>query len=139
MTAKEYLNSIRNMTLKINQKKRELDDLRAQTPGMTGTASGERVQSSRSNDPVGIYAAKIADLEEKIEREKADMIEKRHVIINQIQEIENPVFVDILFRRYVLNQRFDQIADDMGYSVRHIIRMHGHALQMFERCHLMSV
>lgn len=138
MTAKEYLNSIREMNLRIDQKIVELNDLRSSTPGMTGMTSGERVQSSRNNDPVGSHAAKIADIASKIEKEKADMIEKKHIIINQIQELENPQFVDILFRRYVLYQRFEQISSEMGYSMRHALRMHGHALQAFERCHLMS-
>ena len=39
----------------------------------------------------------------------------------------------VLFAKYIEDKTFDVIADEMGYSWRQIIRIHGAALAEFEK------
>ncbi|MCF0230661.1 MAG: hypothetical protein HUJ76_13330 [Parasporobacterium sp.] len=65
----------------------------------------------------------------------------RHRIIGEIQSLEDSRHVDLLYRRYVSWQSWEQIADVMHYDKRHIHRLHGDALLAFrktvmnESCH----
>ena len=61
-----------------------------------------------------------------------EYIEKKNLIIGQIDSIENEDYYNILFSRYIEKKTFEVIATEMKYSWRQIIRLHGKALKAFE-------
>ncbi|MCD7709167.1 MAG: hypothetical protein LUI02_04765 [Clostridiales bacterium] len=138
MTAKEYLRSLQRLDTMIDQKMGELDGLRAACASVGGMDySGERVQTSPAGDaPFAKSVEKMAMLSTEIDKEVDRYIDEKHRIINQIQGLTNEKHMQVLYKRYVEFKRFEEIAAEMGYDIRSIYRIHGHALQDFENKHL---
>lgn len=135
MTTKQYLNQIRRADLRLAQRKRELDELRANMTYLTGISyDGVRVQTSNVSTGFRI-PEDIADKELAICRMISDISDLRHRIIGEIESLEDVRHVQILMDRYVNYRTFEQIACDMGYSYVHTIRIHGDALREFAQKH----
>ena len=72
-------------------------------------------------------------MERNIDKLVDEYVDKRDLIIKQIDEIEDETYYNILFARYIEKKTFERIADEMFYSWRQIIRIHGSALLAFEK------
>ena len=72
-------------------------------------------------------------MEEKLDKLIDEFVDKKNLIISQIDKIENETYYEILFARYIEKKTFEKIADELTYSWRQVIRLHGRALQEFER------
>ena len=130
--AKEYLMQIRKMDVRIGQRITELNQMRERLSLIAGIDySKDRIQTSPTSGNKQIED--IVDYENNI----IDMIkqetELKHKIIGEIQTLENPIYVDILFRRYVECNSFERIACDMGYVYNYVCTLHGEALKLFEK------
>ncbi|MCD8354169.1 MAG: hypothetical protein LUC47_07665 [Clostridiales bacterium] len=139
MTAKEYLSNLRHLDARIAQKRGELNDLRKSAASIGGMDySTVRVQTSPAGNASYTDAVhRMAELEDEINAEIAAFTAEKHKIIAEIQALKNPVYVEILYKRYVEYKRLEAIAVELNYSYDHVRRAHGWALQEFERCHTM--
>jgi len=61
------------------------------------------------------------------------MLELRRRIVSQIESIENLDYYDILFRRFVMNESFNQISNAWKYSWGQTKQIYNDALNEFER------
>lgn len=137
MTAKEYLQRIRRADIKIAQRAKELEDLRKSISIISGIDySKDRVQSSPTTGNKQIE--KLVDLENEIARMIDEQSEKKHNIIYQLQQLDKPEHVDVLYKRYVECKYFEEIAVDMRYSYSRIRHIHADALRTFEKKFLIS-
>ena len=75
---------------------------------------------------------KIADVEIKIDQ----LIDERETIIGQLEGLDNETFKQLLYLRYVKYERFEKIATSMNYTYQWVRRLHGFALEEFERRYL---
>lgn len=133
MTTKQYLNQIHRIDQVINNKLSEIYQLKNLACSVSASSDSDRVQTSSDQDPLGNAVAKIVDLENEVNDCIDQFSEKRRKIITQIDSIENQMQYQVLFSRYIERKTFDKIADDNGYSVRQILRIHGEALLQFEK------
>ncbi len=136
MTTKEYLGQIELFDEKIKQKKSELHDLKliaTSTGGMNYDA--DRVQTSPTGDTLVNKVAKYVDLEAEIEREMHDFMVLKHRIINEIHELKDVRFVNLLFKRYVELKGFERIAVEMDYNYDYVRELHALAINAFEITH----
>lgn len=135
MKAKEYLQQLQRLDTVIDQKIKELDDLKAMSTCIGGfDYSKERVQTSPSGDaPYTKTISRIIDLNEEINREIDNFVDKKHEIINQIQGLANTNHINLLFKRYIEYKRLEVISVEMNYTYQYTKELHGHALQEFER------
>lgn len=134
MKAKEYLQQLQRLDIIINQKIKEIQNLRLKSQS-TGDIdySEERVQLSFSgNAPFVKLIEEIIDLEAKINTEINTFVEEKHKIINRIQGLKNSDYIALLFKRYVEFKKFETIAIEMNFAYQYILNMHGHALKEFE-------
>lgn len=138
MDAKTYLRQIRDMEIKIYEKRKELDLLRTSNSIMKGIDySRTRVQSSNTGDFTD-EVCRIADLQAEITASMAEFIEKRHIIIGQIENLSDAVYSQILFDKYVLNKRLDDMElAYTNYNSRQ--RAHTEALKLFQKEYLDNV
>lgn len=136
-TPKEYLRQIRLFDICIKQKEAELAAMRSEIESMSAAVTGERVQTS-AKDKMSEKVSHIVDLEAQIIRDKESFLRMKDRIINEIQSLDNSVYVDILYKRYVEYKQLEEIAVEMNYSYRQVLRLHGFALQEFKRWHTMS-
>nr|DAO87965.1 MAG TPA: Protein of unknown function (DUF1492) [Caudoviricetes sp.] len=135
MRAKEYLQQLRRLDTVIDQKIKELDDLKVKSTCIGGfDYSKERVQTSPSGDaPYAKTVHRMIDLNEKINRDIDDFVDRKHKIINEIQSLENTKHIQILFKKYVEYKSFEQISVEMNYTYQYIVLLHGYALKEFSQ------
>lgn len=131
MNAKQYLNQLRTLESVIRARKGQLERLRKEQIFLPGISyDSDRVQTSTNPDPMK-QSDRLLDLEREIAAkvEAAERIRSR--IIDEIESLQNPLYVTILIKRYVEGLNFEKIADQMRYSYMYVIHLHGEALQDF--------
>lgn len=152
MTAKEYLNQIRLLDLKIGQKIEERDHLKAMAEGNSSPVlSKDKVQTSGSGDKMARTVDKYVDLEIEIDRLIDQYVDMRDKIIDQIHALNKAKYVELLYLKYVGRKgrdgrthylRLEEIAcimkksNGMPYTYEHIRSLHGEALKKFEEINL---
>lgn len=133
MDTKQYLNQISRLDRMINNKLAEISQLRELAMSVSAVKNEERVQTTPNFDKIGTAYCKIEAMEEKLGNLIDEFVDKKNLIISQIDKIENETYYEILFARYIEKKTFEKIADEMTYSWRQVIRLHGRALQEFEK------
>ena len=133
MDTKQYLQQISRLDRMINNKLSEISQLRELAMSVSAVKNEERVQTTPNFDKIGTAYCKIEEMEEKLDKLIDEFVDKKNLIISQIDEIENETYYEILFARYIEKKTFEKIADEMTYSWRQVIRLHGRALQEFEK------
>ena len=133
MDTKQYLNQISRLDRMINNKLAEISQLRELAMSVSAVKNEERVQNTPNFDKIGTAYCKIEEMEEKLDKLIDEFVDKKNLIISQIDKIENETYYEILFARYIEKKTFEKIADEMTYSWRQVIRLHGRALQEFEK------
>lgn len=133
LETKQYLGQISRLDRMIKNKMTELSQYKDLIYGLSGVVNEERVQKSPDFDKMTGKVAKVLKIESKIAELIDEYVDKKNLIISQIDSIENETYYEILFARYIEKKIFEKIADEMMYSWRQIIRLHGKALQEFEK------
>lgn len=131
--AKEYLERIKWYDVLIDSKLEELTNLNSIvtriTPVMNTTGGG----SAGNQDKLGDTIARIIDLKNEIDSDVDIFVDKKREATRLLKKLENPLYFQILHKRYVLYKSFEQIAADTHYSYRNITHAHGRALQAFDK------
>lgn len=133
MDTKTYLQQIERLDRKIQNKFSEIAQLKTMATSITVAQKDVNVQTSSDKDRMGSAVAKIVDLETEANGMICEFIEKRDVIIQQIEKIQDTKMYDILINRYVLKKDLVRISVEMGYSFKQVCRIHGNALKEFEK------
>ena len=134
MTTKEYLTQVRKLRILIDQRERELDSLRAARFGCVSGVDYGRTPVKGSRRVGGSFeeaAIKAVDLEVETAALIVQYNELRHTIIGQIQQLDKLEHMQILYKRYVEEKRWEQIAEEMEYDSVYIRSLHGKALFAF--------
>lgn len=134
--AKEYLQQIRRLDELIEQRIKERDALR-NFDGVTAIQyDGDPVQTSHSGSaPFEKSVEKLISLEEELDVLIDEFVTTKNRIIGEIQSLSNLKYVELLFKRYVEYKSFGEISKEMHYEYYWTCKMHGYALQEFERTH----
>ena len=135
MTAKDYLKQVGRMNKEIENKAEEIQKLKDMATRITSSTDKERVQSNSSQDKLGDAVAEIIDLENELQEIVTRNLEKRRLITRQIEELNDDMFYDILYKRYILGKQFHVIATEMDYGMDNIFRLHKRAIRAFEKKH----
>lgn len=155
MTAKEYLKQIAIWQRKIEsietrskgritRLEQRVEELYAQASGLKAiTYDKDRVQVS----PENALPQLVIEIDET-SRELSNAIieyrlfvqgkiqqyeEKIDAIVDQINSLDDSRYSELLTLRYVKDKRFEEIACIMGYTFRHVTRLHGEALRAFQK------
>lgn len=128
-SAKAYLQRIRLCDVHINTKLDELSKLKDMVTNITPVLRDDVVSTSGTKDKLGNTVSKIVDLQNEIDRDVDEFIKRRNEVCATIAELQNPGFISVLHKRYILQKTWDEIASDMNMSYRNVTRLHGRALQ----------
>lgn len=82
---------------------------------------------------MGSAAVRIADLEREAQADRDRYNRQRQEIVAVIDSVPDSLLSDILNRRYVHGQTWEQIAEDTHYTLRWVYILHGRALREVER------
>ena len=135
MDTKQYLRQISRLDKMIKNKIVELYQLKELYTSISAIKSDENVQTTPNFDKIGTAYVKICEKEQELDEITDLYIDKKSIIISQIDQMDDETHYEILFSRYVERKTFEKIADEMSYSWRQIIRLHGIALKEFEKLH----
>ena len=135
MTAKQYLDQLRVIDTKINQKMEELADLMTAATS-TGAIdySKDRVQTSPQNAQEN-RICKYVDLDAEINREIDEFVDIKHRVTKEIQELNVDYYIKILFKVYVQYKTVKDAANEIGLSYQYVRDLHKKALKAFEELH----
>ena len=134
MTAKQYLNRVKILDIKINNKISELSMLKSKSTSLQAVVINEdKVQTSPVTDRLGNDVSEILELEKEIRQEIKRYNNLKHKIINEIHSLNNRLYIEILYKRYVEFKSLEEIAVEMNYSYQWIKSNHGYALLNFSK------
>ena len=140
MRVKEYLIQIKIMNERINNLTHEVDMLRDSISCPKPiNYDKDPVQGGIIGDSMANHIARYVDLEREINEQTDGLIDLRHRIIGEINQLKDHNHIRLLMLRYVDGCTFEQIACDMNYSFRQVLRIHGSALQEFDRAILHNI
>lgn len=132
MTAKEYLNQIREKNAAVNRMIRQKENLKGMLYCIGSPGTGEKVQTSKSGSSrYEELFAKISEKEDEINKKVDDLVDLKIRICEQINELSDDIHISILYERYIEMKSWNKIADDMNYNVRYLFHIHGAALNEF--------
>lgn len=83
----------------------------------------------RNGNPVERAYCCLADYEAELDSAAAEMIRCRKKAEDIIASVDDGTQREVLTRRYIVGQRWEDIAEVMNYSRQHVTRLHGYALQ----------
>ena len=138
---KEYLRGYRRHVRKLSRIEAELEELR--TMKMAISVNNDGMPHGSGQSDMSGYAAELDQLERNLIRERDQRFKGYREISGQIAKMKSENERDVLFYRYIKGLAWWEIAEKMGYSERHITRIHGEALAHIqmpekERCPKMS-
>lgn len=97
------------------------------TPNLESTGGGSGI-----SDRVGEAVARAVDVADGIQREIAELQERRCKIGREIMAVDNPTLSNLLYHVYIDGMNLKQTARRMHYSYDRICYLHGAALREFE-------
>lgn len=150
--AKEYLDQIRLLDKRIDRKIEEKEVLKSiATSTGSHAMSPDKVQSSINLHKTEDAITRYVDLEAEIDRMIDELVMLRDKIINEIHELDDVRYEELLCLKYVgkLDENTDRIhyyrleeitcimkkSNGDHYSFDHIAHLHGEALQAFWKSH----
>ena len=83
----------------------------------------------RDGNSVERAYCRLADYEDELEEAFAKMVKSRERAEKLINSVGDDAQREVLTRRYLIGQRWEDIAYTMNYSRQHVTRLHGYALQ----------
>ncbi len=135
MTTKEYLRQTFKLDQEINILLQTIEKLEAEAEKTTTYLNPKKVEGQGSfnlhsrEDTI----VKLIDLKNKVNSKVYKLVDLKNEIFEKIEKVENTDHRNLLILRYINLNSFEEIAVTMCYSYRHITRMHGWALQQFEK------
>lgn len=131
MTTQDYLSQIHHLNMRISNKLLEVFELK-NLVGTVSTAIEEvNVQSGHASDRTGDIIAKIVDIERDVKTMACEFADKKNHIIKQLETLDFNSY-EVLYKRYVMQKQWGEIATDLKYTQRHVRRLHSSALEAFE-------
>lgn len=133
MTAKQYLSQVERLNKMISNKLSEIYQVKSMALNISVLNEEDKVQTSGSKDRIGDMVSKMVDLEKEAQEYVNTYTDLRRKVIMQIDSMPKETHYKVLFAKYIEHKTFDVISEEMGYSWRQIIRIHGAALAEFEK------
>ena len=124
---KAWLLQYRRLHARIDRLEREKARWIERATQISATSDG-MPHGSGVSDKVGNTAAKIADLTAEINREIDKLADLRREIEAAVRTVDDSVLRELLERRYIDGDTWENIAVQMHYSYMHVCRLHGMAL-----------
>ena len=131
MNAKEYLSQLKKLGYLIDHELIEYATLMERAKADSSPALKERVQTSHLMEPMDDVISAV-DISRGIEAKQREYLQKRREIVDQIHSMPNPLYANVLYKRYVLDYKFERIATDINHTYRYTINIHGSALRAFQ-------
>mgnify|MGYP004662501727 FL=1 len=122
-TLKSYLSLCREIEI-LRQERAELLNSGLGAANNDGLPHGSRV-----SNPTADIAARAASIAAELSQKLNECIDLRLQIEQAVNALNEPRERELMRRRYIEGQRWEQVAYEMNYTLRHVTRLHGRILQ----------
>lgn len=129
MTAKEYLQQAYRIDRKIKLDAEKLAAARSALYGKTARYDSDGSKPVSRGNATESAVLRVMELEERLNSEIDELTEKRQEIEQAVNAVPDEVQREVLTRRYLLYQKWEVIAWEMGYTKRRIFQIQGDALK----------
>lgn len=135
MTAKEELKQIKKLDTQIRIKELEIRDIENRMTGCAGITYEEKVQSGSPNEksPQEKWYPLLDKYQKQLSQQVMDLMEYKEQVRQKLDRLKEPNHMDLLYKRYFEFKEWVAIAQEMHYSYRGILKLHGRALQEYEK------
>ena len=133
MKARERLKELYRLDLKIERERKQIEDLKQRMYTVSAPAlDADRVKTSGSGDDKLLkLIASVERTTRRIERDMSKHIKLYNQIVREINRVQDERAKTILTSRYVLYMQWDAIANDLGYEMSYVYRLHQDAVRMY--------
>ena len=133
MEAKEYLKQTDGLQHHIDLLKIEVEQLQLQSQSVQGVEYGERISSTNRNTEAPFVRCLLRKqaVEEQIKREEEYLSSLKLDISDAIDKLDSVDERILLRARYINGHTWDEIANQLSYSLRSTHRIHAQASQHF--------
>ncbi len=132
MTAKEYLSQAYKIDDDINSKLEQIASLRELATKATTVISDMPGSPNRNLHKMEDAIVKLTDLEAELNEDINRLATMKVDITRMIKRVPNRQERNVLEKRYLCYETWEQISVDMGYSIQHTFRIHDLGLQKIE-------
>ena len=131
MTAREYLQTIRERRERIKVLLEEIEQLRTDAESVSINLDGMPRNNGQSSFEK--LAIQLAEAETQLTDEMSGLWSETMKAHRLIGQVSNSQRQQILTKRYLKNQRWEEIAYEMHFSWQHCFRVHGLALAELDK------
>ncbi len=133
MNAKEYLGRIRDFDRSINRKLDRALALKALALKVTPTLKDAGAMGGGNQDKIQSAMDKYIDLNNEIDMDVDKLVAMQDEAYALLGQIRNQKYYKVLELHYLKYQTFEQIGVAMDCSRRWAEKLHGRALEVFDR------
>lgn len=133
MTAKEYLEYVRSLEIRLRMKEERITQLQHDICSLQALDYAKDKITGGSPIDVSDKIARLDELIRDTNREWDELIEMREQAKTFISKLESATQQEVLTKRYIQNKRWEQIAVEMNITWRHTFRIHRAALDGFSQ------
>ena len=133
MTATEYLGQAYRLDQRINSKLQQVESLRSLTRKVTASYDGETVFHTRNVTSLEDTIFRLMEAEEELNRQIDELVVLKMDISRMINRVRNESLRLILEKRYLCFLHWDQIAAEMHYSRRWVLKQHARAVEVVDK------
>ena len=108
----------------------------------TSVMSDDVVSHTRNVHSMQDVIAKIIDMQAEINADIDHLVDLKREIMQVVKAVQNPEHQTLLELRYLCFKSWEDVAEELGYNVRHIYRLHDEAVEQIripKTCHEMSL
>lgn len=130
MTPKAYLQQALRLDERIHSKIEQIESLNELATKCTSAITGMPHNPSPSTSTMADAVMKIVDLQEEIKADIDRLVDLKRELVQVIKSVDEIECQMLLELRYLCYKSWDEIAVEMGYTVRNIHYLHKQALRL---------
>jgi len=128
MTAKEYLSQAHRIEQRVNNKLMLIESLRSMTQRVTSTIKENVVSHSANVTTLQDTIIRLMEAENELNQQIDSLVDLKREILLSISALKSIDLELLLAKRYLHYLSWEEIARDMGFSVRWVHSLHTRAL-----------
>ena len=132
MIAREYLRQLQKLDALINNKMAEREQWKSMAMSVAPKTSGERVQSSGSQQRMADAICTYIDIERELDACIDEYYNRKREILSTIEEL-NATEYDVLHKVYVQQIPLEDVGEMKKKSYSWVTTVHGRALQNVQK------
>lgn len=136
-TAEKYLKKVSMMKKRLMLVEDELEVVNGLLTKVTsGPLQQDVVTTSRDLTKQENLILELSELKDKYNNLFEEYKDVREEVIGEILELENPVYSNILYYRFIEEKKFDEISERIGYTYRWTQELYQRSVKEFALKHL---